>query len=222
MLNLYEILEVSPKASKEVIDKAYHDLAKKYHQDTQQTEEKKKQAEEKMKQINEAYEILGDEQKRKLYDMKLEQELEEQRRKEQEKKLQELQNMQKRQNNYQENERYNENTQEQKNKNQEERTNMQILQNEMRRAYRQAYNDYWKSRGYKIKEPWTVKRFLNLLKSIIVIIVIIIIIWIMPPTHKLLVDFYESNVIAKSIVDIFVRFVKGIGKGFEEIFKSGL
>ena len=58
MLNLYEILEVSEKASKEVIDKAYHVLAKKYHPDLQQGEAKQK-AEEKMKQINAAYEILG-------------------------------------------------------------------------------------------------------------------------------------------------------------------
>ena len=60
MSNLYEILEVSEKASKEVIDKAYHVLVKKYHPDLQQAEEKKN-AEEKMKKINEAYEILGNE-----------------------------------------------------------------------------------------------------------------------------------------------------------------
>ena len=33
MENLYDILEVSRKASKEVIDKAYKTLAKKYHPD---------------------------------------------------------------------------------------------------------------------------------------------------------------------------------------------
>ena len=64
MSNLYEMLEVSEKASKEVIDKAYHVLVKKYHPDLQQGEEKQK-AEEKMKQINEAYEILSNEEKRK-------------------------------------------------------------------------------------------------------------------------------------------------------------
>ena len=41
MLNLYEILEVSQKASKEVIDKAYHVLAKKYHPDLQKETQKK-------------------------------------------------------------------------------------------------------------------------------------------------------------------------------------
>ena len=43
MSNLYEILEVSEKASKEVIDKAYHVLVKKYHPDLQQGEEKHNQ-----------------------------------------------------------------------------------------------------------------------------------------------------------------------------------
>ena len=33
MLNYYEVLEVSEKASKEVIEKAYKALAKKYHPD---------------------------------------------------------------------------------------------------------------------------------------------------------------------------------------------
>ena len=63
MLNLYEILEVSEKASKEIIEKAYKVLAKKYHPDLQK-DENKKDAEIKMKQINEAYEVLSSDEKR--------------------------------------------------------------------------------------------------------------------------------------------------------------
>lgn len=70
MSNLYERLEVSEKASKEIIDKAYRVLAKRYHPDLQKQEEKQK-AEKKMKQINEAYDILSNEQTRKEYDAKL-------------------------------------------------------------------------------------------------------------------------------------------------------
>ena len=66
MDNLYDILEVSRKASKEIIEKAYKTLAKKYHPDVQ--------SEEKMKQLNEAYSILSDDIKRAEYDAKLEQE----------------------------------------------------------------------------------------------------------------------------------------------------
>ena len=70
---LYEILEVSEKASPEVIEKAYKVLVKKYHPDLQK-EEEKKNAEVMMKKINEAYEVLQDAQKRMEYDNNLEEE----------------------------------------------------------------------------------------------------------------------------------------------------
>ena len=78
METLYDILEVSRKASKEVIEKAYKTLAKKYHPDLQ-TEENKVHAEAMMKKINDAYEILSDDEKRSKYDRELE-EKEEQKR----------------------------------------------------------------------------------------------------------------------------------------------
>lgn len=72
MKNYYDELEVSRTASKEVIEKVYKVLAKKYHPDT--TKESDKQAsEEKFKVISEAYEILSDDEKRKKYDLELEQ-----------------------------------------------------------------------------------------------------------------------------------------------------
>ena len=72
MKNYYDELEVSKTASKEVIGKVYKVLAKKYHPDT--TKELDKQfAEEKFKVISEAYEILSDDDKRKKYDLELEQ-----------------------------------------------------------------------------------------------------------------------------------------------------
>lgn len=70
MRNYYEILEVNPKASKEVIEKAYKVLAKKYHPDLY-TGEKKLYAERKIKEINAAYNILSDEFLREQYDYEL-------------------------------------------------------------------------------------------------------------------------------------------------------
>lgn len=61
----YEILGVSKDATSNDIKKAYKKLAKKYHPDLNQGD---KNAEEKFKEINEAYEVLGDEGKRKKYD----------------------------------------------------------------------------------------------------------------------------------------------------------
>ena len=72
MKNYYDELEISKKASKEVIEKVYKVLAKKYHPDTT-NEIDKQAAEEKFKIISEAYEILSDEEKRKKYDIELEQ-----------------------------------------------------------------------------------------------------------------------------------------------------
>lgn len=72
MKNYYDELEVSKTASKEIIEKVYKVLAKKYHPDT--TKEADKQAaEEKFKIISEAYEVLSDDEKRKKYDLELEQ-----------------------------------------------------------------------------------------------------------------------------------------------------
>lgn len=69
MNTLYDILQVSPNASKEVIDMAYKALAKKYHPDLNHDNEK--DAEGKMKVLNAAYEILRDEQARLNYDSQL-------------------------------------------------------------------------------------------------------------------------------------------------------
>lgn len=62
----YEILEISPTASDEVIKMAYKALVKKYHPDVY--ENKTQEFEKKMKDINEAYEILSNPQKRTQYD----------------------------------------------------------------------------------------------------------------------------------------------------------
>ena len=64
----YEVLGVSRDATAKTIKDAYRKLARQYHPDLQQTTAKKKTAEEKFKEINEAYEVLGDHEKRKKYD----------------------------------------------------------------------------------------------------------------------------------------------------------
>ena len=135
MSNLYEILEVSEKASKEVIDKAYHVLAKKYHPDLQKDSDKKI-AEEKMKQINEAYEILGNEEKRKQYDEELKIQREQIEIKEQ-RIQQEMYDEQIKRDEYEE--------ERQRKIQEQEYNNMQNLQNEMNRVYAKAYNDYLRS-----------------------------------------------------------------------------
>ena len=60
----YKTLGVDRKASQEEIKKAYRKLARQYHPDTN----KDAGAEERFKQISEAYDVLGDPEKRKRYD----------------------------------------------------------------------------------------------------------------------------------------------------------
>ncbi|MEM4190028.1 MAG: DnaJ domain-containing protein [Candidatus Caldarchaeum sp.] len=61
----YEILGVPRNATKEEIKRAYRRLALQYHPDRNKSPD----AEEKFKQISEAYAVLVDDEKRRLYDM---------------------------------------------------------------------------------------------------------------------------------------------------------
>jgi len=65
MKNLYEILGVEEAATSDEIKKAYRKLAVQYHPDKNPDN---KEAEERFKSIADAYDILGDENKRKKYD----------------------------------------------------------------------------------------------------------------------------------------------------------
>ena len=60
----YDRLGASKDASQDEIKKAYRKMSKKYHPDIN----KEPGAEEKYKEVQEAYETLGDEQKRAAYD----------------------------------------------------------------------------------------------------------------------------------------------------------
>ena len=63
----YAILGVPKTAAEKDIKSAYRKLARKWHPDQNPT--KQHEAEEKFKDIQEAYEVLGDAEKRKKYDV---------------------------------------------------------------------------------------------------------------------------------------------------------
>ena len=64
IVSLAAILNVEQEASQAEVKKAFLELAKKYHPDRNSS----KEATKKFAEINEAYETLGDEQKRNIYD----------------------------------------------------------------------------------------------------------------------------------------------------------
>ena len=64
MKNYYDVLEVGKNASQDEIKKKYRELCKKYHPDKTGGDDTK------IKEINEAYDVIGDETKRKEYDSK--------------------------------------------------------------------------------------------------------------------------------------------------------
>ncbi len=210
MKTLYEILEVSETASKEIIEKAYKVLAKKYHPDLQPIEQKE-EAEKIMKQINEAYNVLIDETKRKAYDAKLKQEREER----------EQQNSSYNNSN---NESYNENVHYQ-NMQEEIKKQAKInqkIQNDIKQQYeqkyQQAYEGYLKNLGYKIKYKWTWKNYRDFFIAILIIIAICVSLWLFPPTHNIIINFYESNTLIKTIVQVIGKILLGIWNGICSIF----
>ena len=65
MADLYNVLGVAKSATQKEIKSAFRKLAKQYHPDHNPNN---KQAQDKFAKINQAYEILGDEEKRRKYD----------------------------------------------------------------------------------------------------------------------------------------------------------
>lgn len=63
--SLYDVLGVPKSADEKTIKSAYRKLARKYHPDVNPND---RSAEEKFKEVSAAYEVVGDPEKRKLYD----------------------------------------------------------------------------------------------------------------------------------------------------------
>lgn len=232
MKNYYELLEVSEKASPEVIKKAYITLVKKYHPDLQPDGEKKS-AEEKIKEINEAYEVLSDKTKKESYDRKLQAE-----RITAEKVKAKINNNQ---NNYSSSQGYNQNNPQKKvirkphlyndsnafddfSRFQKDYTNMmnEAYNNAYNQAYNNAYNQAYinnlKNMGYEIEyeKPFKekVKIAFSILLGILAVIIVGFILWLIPPIREYFIELYNNNEVFKLVIDI----LNNIFKNFISLF----
>ncbi len=214
--NYYEILEVNKNASPEIIEKAYKTLAKKYHPDLQ-SEENKKQGEEIFKQINEAYEVLSNEEKRKQYDMTLEEsnplneQIEELYHENVDLK-QQIYNMKQNNKNSSNETNYsktyvseNQNIEINPNEEYERKTReaeyYKNLNDTMQQAYHDAYVQDLKNRGYKIRYKKTWKERIRDIIALAITILIFIMILQIPAVQQFFVSIYEENPFVKMIVD---------------------
>ena len=202
-MNLYEILEVSENASMETINKIYKIQAKKYHPDLQTNEADKVKAEEKMKQINDAYSVLSDEQKRKEYDQKLEREREIKRQQDEQniinkvarnyseaQKRNQTNNTINNNSNFQNKAVYYKQKSNENNKVYTEKDYIRDYNKKLRRFKAQLF-------GNKIKEN---------LKALAIMCIIAIFIWFFPPTHKLIMNLYNENVVLQALVEFIKNF----------------
>ena len=205
MVNYYEILEVSEKASNEVIEKAYKALVKKYHPDLQ-PDSGKTEAEKKIKIINEAYEILSDESKKQKYDSK----------------LTEYRNKQQYSQSFDTtvntniNSNYNSNSDAKTVSNNKIQNNESKIKEYYNNYYRKAYNDAYikklKNMGYTIRYKKTFKQhllsFIAIISAFAFLILLFVILWHIPFTKKYFLDIYSNNYIIKLIVDSILNIIK--------------
>ena len=228
--NYYDWLEISKKASPEVIEKAYKALVKKYHPDLQ--EGNKSEAEDILKKINEAYDVLSDSAKREQYDATL---IDDSVAKEDYDKLkQELNNLKQTpsQNNSQKHYTQTVNPNPARNTIQSDIDNQQQMEQERQRqahaeqeyqrqveaARRKAYHDAYiqdlRNRGYKIRYK---KSFKDYIRIFVTFVIIVFVFWIalkIPFVQNWLKSIYNGNEIVRFFVDIIANMLNTFKENF--------
>lgn len=219
--NYYDILQINKNAAPEIVEKAYKTLVRMYHPDLQESANKQ-EYEEKLKLINEAYETLSNEQKRKQYDLELEQI--EQMKRQQENVENSYSNFNNSYNPNVSNNQYqnpnnynnhdiNEKVEQARMQNEEQRMyaeeeyNRQVNE-AINKAYQDAYIQDLKNRGYTIEYKKTFKDYLKNFVILILTIFILYLISKLPFVKNYFINLYNENDIIHFIVNIFINFKK--------------
>lgn len=220
--NYYDILQINKNASPQIIEKAYKTLAKMYHPDLQ-SEENKKNAEEILKEINEAYEILSNPEKKKIYDASLleaevinfsntpnnsdtnayhdtsstnvNHSIHELHARQQ----QELLRQQKLQQEKQQQEQL---------QREQELAYQEQLQQARQQAYHDAYIQDLRNRGYKIRYQKSFRDYIKGFISIFLTLLVLFLLWQIPFVKNFFLNLYEEN----DIIRLLVNFISSIFK----------
>ena len=232
--NYYDWLEISKKASPEVIEKAYKALVKKYHPDLQEGD--KSEAEEIIKKINEAYDVLSDPIKKADYDATLVDESVSQE--DYDKLQQELNNLKHNINddsyqdytqtnndyyeqplNDQNNYYQNNNSQAQADANYQRQLEELEYQRQVEDARQKAYHDAYvqdlRNRGYKIRYKKSFKDYVRIVITVIIIILVLFALYQLPFVKNWLNDLYNNNEFFRFIADTFNNIFGGLFKSFK-------
>ena len=189
--NYYDILEVSQKASPEVIKKAYLTLVKKYHPDLQD-DSKKEEYENKLKKINEAYEVLSDETKKSgNFDSNVNKQ---------------GFNWNDSNSNYED--VYNEELLRKQRQLQEELEYQKQVEYAREKAYHDAYIQDLKNRGYKIRYKKSFSDYVRSGISIMITVFVLFLIWQIPFVQNFFFKLYLDNPFLKLIIDPFLNMFK--------------
>lgn len=217
--NYYDILQINKNATPEIVEKAYKTLVRMYHPDLQEGANKQ-EYEEKLKLINEAYETLSNEQKRKQYDLELEQ-IEQMKRQQENVKNSYSNfnnsynpnvsnNQYQNPNNYNNNYDINEKVEQARIQNErqrmydEEEFNRQI-NDAINKAYHDAYIQDLKNRGYTIEYKKSFKDHIKNFAILIITIFILYLILKLPFVKNYFINLYNENDIIRFIVNIFIN-----------------
>jgi len=232
MKNYYELLEVSEKASPEVIKKAYITLVKKYHPDLQPDDEKKS-AEDKIKEINEAYEVLSERVKEEHYNTSPNSQNTSNNTY---KNTNRTPNSNNKKNNYSKphpqkrvihkptmNENFDDFSDFNNFQNDYNNIMNEVYNNAYNEAYNNAYNQAYinnlKNMGYEIRYERPFKEKLKIAFAsfcgILLVIFIGFILWHIPFIKNYFINLYNDNVIFKIIVDL----ISNIIESFLALFK---
>lgn len=210
--NYYEILEVNKNASPEIIEKAYKTLVKKYHPDLQE-DNLKNIYEEKIKKINKAYDVLSNSEKRKNYDLNLNNTIISSDdynnlineninlKKEINYLKNNLNDIQKNINN-----NYN-NSNNKNNYNNTEHMNNNSYEKHKEKIYTNHNNINSSDSNLNIKyitENW-IKNFIALFITIFIIIIVGFTLWHIPITKKYLLNLYYKTPLLQYIISIFIK-----------------